>query len=63
MLCFVEEKNNRTIDVPVQVRSSRASNFLLALGHIEVHGLVWLRPLEVKTFLDTVRCRGETVEV
>lgn len=42
---------------PVQIRCSRASNFLLALGDIEEHRLVWLGPLEVEAFFHTVRCR------
>lgn len=40
--------------LPVKVRSSRTRNLLLTLSHVEEHGLVWLRPLEVKAFLDAV---------
>lgn len=40
--------------LPVKVRSSRTRNLLLTLSDVEEHGLVWLRPLEVKAFLDAV---------
>lgn len=40
--------------LPVEVRGSRAGNFLLALSHIKEHGLVRLWPLEIKAFLDPV---------
>lgn len=40
--------------LPVQVGGSRAGNLLLTLSHIEEHGLVRLRPLEVEAFLDAV---------
>ncbi len=40
--------------LPVQVGGSRAGNLLLTLSHVEEHGLVRLRPLEVKAFLDAV---------
>lgn len=45
---------------PVEVGCARAGNLLLALCHIEEHGLVRLWPLEIKAFLDTIRCQGKT---
>lgn len=45
---------------PVEVGCARAGNLLLALCHVEEHGLVRLWPLEVKTFLDTIGCQGKT---
>lgn len=47
--------------LPVKIRGSRAGNLLLTLSHIEKHGLVWLRPLEVKSFLDPVSWGEEDV--
>lgn len=44
--------------LPVEVGGSRAGDLLLALSHIEEHGLVWLGPLEVKALLDAVSCGG-----
>lgn len=48
----------KSMMLPVEIRGSRAGNLLLALSHIEEHGLVWLWPLEVKAFLDAVSCEG-----
>jgi len=42
------------LGLPVEVGGSRAGDLLLTLGHVEEHGLVWLRPLEVKALLDAV---------
>lgn len=47
--------------LPVKVRSSRTGNLLLTLSHIEEHGLVWLRPLEVKAFLDAVSWKNKEI--
>lgn len=40
--------------LPVEIGGSRAGYLLLALSHVEKHGLVRLWPLEVKAFLDAV---------
>ena len=40
--------------IPVEVGGAGAGDLLLALGHVEEHGLVRLRPLEVKAFLNAV---------
>lgn len=47
--------------LPVQVGRPRTGNFLLTLGHIEEHGLVRLRPLEVKTFLDAISWEDDQI--
>lgn len=47
--------NNR--NKPVQIRCSRTGNFLLALCDVKEHGLVGLRPLEVKALFHTIPCR------
>lgn len=43
---------------PVEIGGAGACDLLLALGHIEKHGLIRLRPLEVKAFLDAISWRG-----
>lgn len=48
--------NASVCQIPVKIGGSRACNFFLAQGHVEEHGLVWLRPLEVKAFLDAISC-------
>lgn len=52
MVTSLEIKGEVTL--PVKVGSSRAGNFLLTLSHIEEHGFIWLRPLEVEAFLDAI---------
>lgn len=45
--------------IPVEVGRARAGDLLLALCHVEEHGLVRLWPLEIKALLDTIRCVRE----
>lgn len=45
-------------NLPVEIGGARACDLLLALGHIEKHGLIRLRPLEVEAFLDAISWSG-----
>ncbi len=46
-------------NIPVEIGGPRACDLLLALSYIEKHGLIGLRPLEVKAFLDAIGWRTE----